>query len=109
MSIRATGDPVATAPGTDCIILVDPICSRSLRNALPFNDRELTIDAWNVDGFNRAVGPPDLELVHTSRCTQAKVKRHIILRCITSTANHIPALADLAGRGVSRSADGIAR
>src|SRR5438552_13285305 len=81
---------------------------RLLRNALPLNHSQLTIYAWNIYGFDRAIGPPDFEFVDTGRRAQTKMKRHVILRSITSTAYHIPPLADLARSDISRSADGVA-
>ena len=39
--------------------------SRLLRNALPLSHSQLTIYAWNIYCFDRAIGPPDFELVDT--------------------------------------------
>src|SRR5439155_430366 len=80
-----------------------------LRNALPLSHSQLTIYPWNIYCFDRAIGPPDFELLDTGRRAQTKMKRHVILRSITATADHISPLADLARSEISRGADGVAR
>src|SRR5947207_2584146 len=79
-----------------------------LRNALPLNHSQLTIYAWNIYCFDRAIGPPDFELVDAGRGAQTKMKRHVILRSITATADHISPLADLARGDIGRGSDRVA-
>src|SRR3989442_1556771 len=81
----------------------------SLHHTLALDHGKLTIYSRDIYGFDRAIGPPDFELVDAGRRAQTKMKRHVILRSITSTADHISPLADLARSDISRGADGVAR
>src|SRR5579863_8867570 len=78
-------------------------------NSFAFFNHEESIDARQVDVFDKAAGPMNLDGLDVCRLPQPKVKALVIRGFVAAPAHYIGALADTAGGQVDRGPDRIAR